>query len=231
MLVLEVNLRARRELDGQDLLLDRLQNGATLRDGDRLQLLVTTADDAHVYVAFCSTNDASGQLGELSLFPPRGSIRAKAGQVTFVPGPQKEIVLDDTPGEEVLYLIVSRVELSLADASLASAIDAARSARAADCQELRHAAREKGPSTSATRRPASASARKKRSDEKPGRLGGRAAVDATYAGTSYAGITGPRASQVRGAYVEDRSSGRDLIRADAAGIVVLRYRFTHQSVR
>lgn len=227
VLVLDVNLRARRHLDGHELLLDRLQNGATLQDGDRLQLLVTTAHDAHLHVAFCSTASAGSQLGALSIFPPQGSIRARRQQTTFVPGPQKEIVLDDTPGEEVLYLIVSRAELSHADASIASAIESARGGDpSTDCKKLHRVALQEAPSQRAAERPTRA--RKKRSKENQERLEARATP---HEGPAYAGAASPRASRVRGAYVADRISEGGPVRADAAGIVVLRYELKHQSRR
>lgn len=206
VLVLDVNLRAYRTLDGAELVLDRLQSGASVRDGDRLQLIVTTAHDAHIYVAFCSTTNTQPELEALSVYPPRGAILAKRHQVTFIPGRTKEIVLDDNPGEEVLYLIVTRAQLSQADAPLAQVIEwIQESAHPTDCQKLQRAAL-------------------------PDRRARKPAPGPAAPSVSYAGPDRPTVSRMRGAHVRDRAADGP-IRADVSGVVVLRYDLQHHARR
>ncbi len=224
VLVLDVNLRARRLIGGSYVLLERLQSGAVLYDEDQLQILVKTAHDAHLHVAFCSAVHTRPGAGELSIYPPAGAIAAARHRVTFVPGRQKDIVLDKRPGAEVLYLIVSRVPLSMADESLANAIRGAQgSANLADCRTLQQAIHVDAPSRANQGKPG----------RPPPKLEGDVArspgaAPAALGVDFYAGPTRPVGSAVRGAYVEDRREGGGPIRADSAGIVVLRYELKHE---
>jgi hypothetical protein len=57
-----------------------------------------------------------------------------ANETMTVPARTGEIVLDDKPGRETLYLILSQAELAHADSGLADVIDAARRGRnTVDC--------------------------------------------------------------------------------------------------
>jgi hypothetical protein len=95
--------------------------------GDRIRASVVTSADAYVYLASCA-----GQ--QLQMPPSQRGVRTKAGDPVLVPEGGGELVLDSDPGSEVLYLILSRNELSLADPALAALIVATGDgAQAVDC--------------------------------------------------------------------------------------------------
>ena len=132
--VLESRLRAHRVQHGQTIMLDEIRSGDIVMDGDRLQLSVRTSKDAYLYLAFCSQQAEDPRYRGLVVFPEYGAIRLVANQPTPAPARNAEIVLDNQPGLETLYLILSRSELSHADAGLADVIAAARVGReTADC--------------------------------------------------------------------------------------------------
>lgn len=140
--VVDVGLRARRIRHGHSIVLD--PNGALMKD-DRLQFSVQTSQPGYLYIAFCShRNDPKYQhLGELglSVFPKDHGIVMTAYVPTIAPDPKAEIVLDDSPESETLYLILSRSELSQADPALADALsDSQAIEQTARCgDKLRHA--------------------------------------------------------------------------------------------
>jgi hypothetical protein len=104
-----------------------LRDGDTVMTGDRIRASVATSADAYAYLVFCG-----GQ--QLQTYPSPRGVRVKAGDVVLVPEGGGELVLDSQPGSEVLYLILSRNELSLADPSLASLIAATGDgSRTVDC--------------------------------------------------------------------------------------------------
>jgi hypothetical protein len=106
-----------------------VRRGGALIDGDLLQLDVLTSADAHLYLAICAQhNKDPGRCG-LIFYPSRGSIRTIAHHPVRAPSGSDEIVLDDDPGVEILYVILSRKELR-SDAELARAIDETRANRA-----------------------------------------------------------------------------------------------------
>lgn len=132
--VLESVLRARRIRRGQPTLHFELRNGDTVLSGDRLQVSIRTSRDAHLHVAFCSQQGKDPRYPGLKVFPDSGAIRARAHQTTIAPDPAAEIVLDDKPGQESLYLILSRSELSSSDSELAQVIATARQGnQSVDC--------------------------------------------------------------------------------------------------
>jgi hypothetical protein len=92
-----------------------LRDGDTLVTGDRIRASVTTSSEAYLYLAFCADQ-------HLQMYPSQRGVRTRAGQRTVVPEGGGELVLDAHPGTEVLYLIVSRAELSQADPHLASLV-------------------------------------------------------------------------------------------------------------
>jgi hypothetical protein len=103
-----------------------LRDGDTVRTGDRIRVSVRTSADAYLYLAFCA-----GQ--HLQVYPSQHGLRIKAGDLVLVPD-GGELVLDSQPGSEVLYLIVSRDELSRADPDLAALIAASSDgSKAVDC--------------------------------------------------------------------------------------------------
>src|SRR5262249_3235697 len=87
--------------------------------GDRIRATVQTSENAYLYLAFCAHH-------ELAVYPSPSGIRTRAGELTVVPPGGGELVLDGVPGPEVLYVIVSRNERSLADRHLATALAAKR---------------------------------------------------------------------------------------------------------
>jgi hypothetical protein len=222
--VLETRLRARRTQHGQSITLDELRSGDIVMDGDRLQLLVRASRDAYLYLAFCSQQAQDPRYRGLSVFPDRGRNRVIANQPTLAPardGKIGEIVLDDQPGQEALYMILSRNELSRADAGLADVLAAARRGReTTDCGAPFQAA---------------VAGSRKGDTGRPGRNGGQrdawAALPAPNSRAEYApdpDLGKPVVQIQRGVYVEfgGVQSG---VEADPDGIVILRYELKHIS--
>jgi hypothetical protein len=131
--VLETRLHARRtQPNGQSITLDEIRSGDIVLDGDRLRVSVRTSKDGYLYLAFCSQQARDPRYRGLIVFPDEGSeIPVAANQSTLAPT-NAAIVLDDQPGPEALYLILSRDKLSRADAGLADVLAAARRGRE-DC--------------------------------------------------------------------------------------------------
>lgn len=95
--------------------------------GDRIRVSIATSEDAYLYLAFCAGH-------KLAAYPSQRGVRTRAGKLTLVPEGDGELVVDGDPGPEVLYLILSRTELSLADPHLAAAIAATgHGAKEVDC--------------------------------------------------------------------------------------------------
>jgi hypothetical protein len=104
-----------------------LHDGDTVMSGDRIRVSIATSEDAYLYLAFCAGH-------ELAVYPSKRGVRTRAGNLTLVPEGDGELVIDGDPGPEVLYLILSRTELSLADPHLADAIAATgHGAKEVDC--------------------------------------------------------------------------------------------------
>jgi hypothetical protein len=104
-----------------------LRDGDTVMTGDRIRVSVRTSADAYLYLAFCASQ-------HLQIYPSQHGLRITAGDLVLVPDGGGELVLDSQPGSEVLYLIVSRDELSHADPDLAALIAAiGDGTKAVDC--------------------------------------------------------------------------------------------------
>jgi len=216
--VLEARLRARRTRHRQSITLDEIHSGDTLMNGDRLKLSIRTSRDGCLYLAFCSPRAKDPRYRGLGVFPERGGIPMVADQLTLAPPGDGEIVLDEQPGPEALYLIVSRDELSRADARLADALAAARHGReTTDCG---------APFQAAVSRPGN------------GNTGGRAwngrqqKARADGPGASLVGppdLGKPVVEIQRGAYVEC-GAVQSGVSSDPDGVVVLRYDLKHVSV-
>jgi hypothetical protein len=117
----EHTLKVRRSENGAP---HDLQDGDTAMTGDRIHLSILTSSDAYLYLAFCAHR-------ALAIYPQHG-IRTRAGDL--MSAPDRDLVLDDIPGPEVIYVILSRRELSIADPKLAAAIAAQRpSGMTTDC--------------------------------------------------------------------------------------------------
>jgi hypothetical protein len=121
--VLDVALRARRIRHGYSITIDPT---GELMKGDRLQFSVLTSQPGYLYIAFCEHRHGPGYRRpgdpDLSVYPKDHGIVMAANVPTIAPDPRAEIVLDDSPGPETLYLILSQSELSQADPVLADAI-------------------------------------------------------------------------------------------------------------
>jgi hypothetical protein len=221
--VLESTLRARRIREGQPPMFLELGNGDTVIDGDRLQVHLRTSQEAYLYVAFCSQKARDPRYPGLKVFPEQGAIRALPYEVTVVPDRKAEIVLDDQPGQETMYLILSRAELSSSDAGLAQVLAAARQGRqSADC----------GTSF----RTAVAGSRNKRqpSGVWSGKLQGRERPKPSPAATTVAPPQAgagdepdPVVEIQRGGDIVWNNGVSMGLEADTDGVVVLRYRLTH----
>lgn len=94
-----------------------LRDGDTVRTGDGIHAEVTTSTGAYLYLAFCAEQ-------HLQVYPSQQGVRARAGDLVRIPEGDQQLVLDDHPGAEVLYLIVSQDELSVADPDLAALLAA-----------------------------------------------------------------------------------------------------------
>lgn len=221
--VLETRLRARRTQHGHSITLDEIRSGDIVLDDDRLQVSVRTSKDGYLYVAFCSQQAKDPRYHGLSVFPDKGGIPMIANQPTLAPardGKIGEIVLDNQPGQESLYLILSRNELSRADAGLADVLAAARQGReATDCGAPFQAA---------------VAGSHKENTERRGWNGGQREARAALASQSGPGHTPspdlgkPVVEIQRGGYVEF-GSVQSGVEADPDGIVVLRYELKHIS--
>jgi hypothetical protein len=220
--VLETRLRARRTHHGQLITLDEIRSGDSVLDGDRLQVSVRASRDAYLYLAFCSQHAQDPRYGALSVFPDQGGIRVIANQPTLAPvrdGKIGEIVLDDQPGQEALYVILSRNELSRADAGLGDVLAAARRGReTADCGAPFEATVAGSRKVDAERR-----------DWNGGQREASAALPAPHSGAESVPSPDPGKPVVqiqRGGYVEF-GGVRSGVETDSDGIVILRYEFKH----
>jgi hypothetical protein len=210
--VLETRLRARRMQHGQPITLDEIRSGDTVLDGDRLQLSVRTSKDGYLYLAFCSQQARDPRYRGLSVFPDKGGgIPMVANQPTLAPARDGEVVLDHQHGQEALYLILSRHELSRADAGLADVLAAARRGReATDCGAPFQAA---------------VAGSHKRTTGRRGWNGGPREASAAPPATN-PDLGKPVVEIQRGGYVELGGS-QSGVEADSDGIVVLRYELKH----
>jgi hypothetical protein len=140
--VLEHGLHARRTVGGDSITLDDVVTGhSVLVSGDRLQLSIRTSQRGYLYVAFCSQHDTGARVHGFSVFPAKGSIELTPDVERIVPSIKEEIKLDDHPGRETIFIVVSKTELSRSDSRLANILHGARQgADAADCDSLQRVA-------------------------------------------------------------------------------------------
>lgn len=223
--VLESTLRARRIHNGRPSMVLELGHGGTVINGDRLQVFLRTSRDAYLYVAFCSQKAGDPRYPGLKVFPEQGAIRVRAYETAIVPDRMAEIRLDNQPGRETLYLILSRTELSTSDTGLAQVIAAARQgSRSADCgTSFQTAVAGSGKQP----RPKAAWSSQSRGHIRPS----AAPATATGAPTQASGSAEPDP-------VVEIQRGGDIVwnegmpmgvEADPDGVVVLRYGLTHES--
>jgi len=206
--VLDTRLRVQRQA-GPSIMFEELRSGETLVDGDLLHISLRTSTGGYLYIAFCSQDGRSSGVPGLSVFPPQGGIRLTAGEMLQVPA---RLVVDDHPGAEALYLILSRRELAQADARLAEALGGARRERgSAECgARFRNAVARLPRRTS----DGSAAAAVPKGE---GSQGTRAAASKADQPVVTRGID---------ATWDDAQPG---VSADENGVVVMRYEFAHVS--
>ncbi len=208
--VLDTRLAVHRSQGKRSITLDELRSGDVIMDGDRLQLSARTSSDSYLYVAFCSQRWQIPGVPGLSVFPAQGEVRLSANRMTQVP---VRLVVDNHPGIETLYVILSRHELSRSDARLAEVLAIARREQnTAECGARFHKV-VAGPRDT-TPAPRSAG------HDRPG--GAQQASSAVHAAPP--GHTKPSVTRGIDVVWDDVPRGVD---ADADGIVVLRYEFTH----
>jgi hypothetical protein len=92
-----------------------LRDGDSVMAKDRIRVHVRTSVDAYLYLAFCSRRS-------FTIYPSQGGIRTQAGAVTAAPEGDAELVIDNEPGTEVLYVILSARDIAVADPKLAAAL-------------------------------------------------------------------------------------------------------------
>lgn len=177
-----------------------LRNGDLVQSGDRLQLKIVSKTDSHLYLAYCDTK------GILTWFPPRGSILAKADTLVTAPAARASIVMDDNPGPESLYVLISQQELSIADHELSRLIERSRAGHEPrDCQRP------------FIKRPATM---KPLPEERQG----------TTAGATTDGSP-PTVELIRGGHIAWDDPQEVSAGVDASGITILRHDLTHVARR
>lgn len=206
---LQVALHVRGSRTGE------LRHGDLVQNGDRIQLTIRTREDSHVYLAYCSTK------GGLAWFPDQGSIVARAGVPTLAPAARASIVMDDNPGPESLYVVLSQRELSLSDAELSSFLEAARAGGSTkDCERPFARQRNRPPKRS------DPPSRKQARDETAA-MGALPYVAEPKAPSAAPKDPPPRVELIRGGYIAWDDPQQVTAHVDASGIAILRYAFTH----
>lgn len=218
--VLESVLHARRPRGREPTLLLELGNGATVIRGDRLQVTTRTSRDAYLYLAFCSQHASDPRFAGLKVFPGQGAIRLRAYEPAIAPDPAAEIVLDDQVGQEALYLIFSRIELSRVDSELADAVAAARrGSQASDCGQPFHTA---PPGPTRARSPVRVwSGKPRATGQRP------APVDAHGKSRAAAPEEEPVVEIQRGGDIVWNDGAPSGLDPDPDGIVILRFALNH----
>jgi hypothetical protein len=197
-----------------------LRDGDVVQRGDRLQALVTTRHDGHLYLAYCNA------ARELSWFPERASIAVSTGDLAVAPSADSWIAFDDRTGSESLYVVFSRRELAAADPALAAAV--ARSRERADARGDCGAALElpeDSPEAALDVDPVVAPEVPTGGTKKPKQAAGSTA---TVRPPTQPAREPPRpVGLARGAYIESGTPDQIAVVLDDHGIAIVRYRFTH----
>lgn len=218
-----------------------LRTGDEVVSGDGIQVAVKPTVAAHVYLAYCDPHH------QLALFPGDGGLAASAGRITYAPAPDAAIVLDDQPGQEVLYVIASRRPLDVADPQLAGAISRANPGTRVECGEPLDRAlatdRTARTDTGAARPPAPLAEpgtppdASPSQDPQPRDLSARGAPSHTAHGSlspphpAASPRVPPPPEVQRGAFLRWGATGAISASGDHHDIVVLRYAFTHVAAR
>jgi hypothetical protein len=123
-IVFEHQIEARRPETSGGRILHR--KGDSVANGDWLQALVTPREDVYLYLGYCDGH-------EFALFPPQGGLRAEAGHEARIPPGDGGLKISGDSESEVLYLILSKGELSLASPDLAVRIASSGGSIDGDC--------------------------------------------------------------------------------------------------
>ncbi len=218
-----------------------LRSGDEVASGDEILVAVKPTAAAHVYLAYCDPRN------QLALFPGNGGLAASPGRITYAPAPDAAIVLDDQPGQEVLYVIASLKPLDVADPRLAGAISRTNPGPRVECGEpldralaADRAARTDTGATSPPTPPAepetSPDAALSQDPLRPGPPNASPAR-AVPPHTAYGSLPPPHpaapprvpppAEVQRGGFIRFGTTGAISASGDHHDIVVLRYEFTH----
>jgi hypothetical protein len=223
-----------------------LHDGDTVVEGERFHAIVQTSEDAYLYLAFCAHH-------RLAVYPSQRGIRTRAGERMVVPPPGGELVFDGDPGVEVLYVILSRAELSIKDPHLAAALAAQRpSNMPVDCgasldAELAKPSHEtdrtKTPEPHSTNLLRGTRVRKEQTPSTHARNGHRPtdaaptppdhkppALSTTMGGPAVPGYERgleQNPGDIVWYYAEGATGPADVVAADEDGIAVVRHAFTH----
>lgn len=201
-----------------------LRDGAEVRKGDRIRASVVTSEDAYLYLAFCSDH-------QLTVYPSQAGIRTSAGDSVTVPEGGGDLIVDDVPGTEVLYLILSRKELSLADKQLAEAIRTTGQEEV-DCSRLDDKLARPASGASRAHQPRKKTLRGDVVAKKPMPARPAPSVTAPAKPSSPDETTPPpdpdyiRKGDMVWYSTKGESPG-EVVAADAGGIAIVRYRFDH----
>lgn len=212
-----------------------LHDGEQVMSGDRIHVVIRTSYDAYVYLAFCARH-------HLTVYPSPRGIRTRAGARLEIPSPG-ELVIDDEPGTEILYVIVSEDELSDADPRLAQALKAPPAGRiATDCGTYITAAPAPASGTAggspnhsntaskdagATKSPAPGATKVLRGQPMPRKLPVPAPANQRPQDDGPSPLPDPDYERNARNFVWYP----DAIAADSTGIAVVRYTFTHVARR
>jgi hypothetical protein len=246
-LAFQRSLQARRSRDAVP---HELHDGDTVMTGDRIRATIATSEDAYLYLAFCAEH-------KLTIYPTQRGVHTAAGSPKLVPEGNSELVLDGDPGPEILYLIVSRTELSLADPRLSAKLAAAgQDGKSVDCTasldaEFARPAHQDGSAMVAASSPKTTVLRgrlvpNKRSLARHARAGHPPRVPTASGSGSSSDHDRPRPVDADTSttrpddpdfirnpgtivwYGPDGAGGsQDVVASDSEGIAVVRYRFAH----
>ena len=100
-------------------------------NGDSIQALVTPTEDVYLYLGYCDGH-------EFALYPPQGSLRAEARHGTRIPPADGGLEITGNSRSEVVYLILSKSELSLSSSDLAVKIASKGRSVDGDCAGQMH---------------------------------------------------------------------------------------------
>ncbi len=104
--------------------------GDSVSNGDRLQAFVKTSQDVYLYLGYCDRH-------EFALFPTTGGVvRAEAKREARIPPEHGALEISSDAKSEVIYVILSTEELSLASPDLAVKLATSRGTVDGDCAGL-----------------------------------------------------------------------------------------------